>query len=137
MVITLSDGVKRGSAELAVLAVLADQRLHGYENVLSIGCAHMPPNIDLLEPADTANQVSAMSALGCRLGRLQSVDPSRAMIPAPVELVNKTRIDRRCPQQQTPLSGTRVHALPQPPPATAPRAPGTFLFRVDTRCSAR
>ena len=38
--------------------------LHGYENVLSIGCAHMPPNIDLLEPADTANQVSAMSALG-------------------------------------------------------------------------
>ncbi len=31
MVITLSDSVKRGSAELAVLAVLADQRLHGYE----------------------------------------------------------------------------------------------------------
>ena len=31
MAVTLSDSVKRGSAELAVLAVLADQRLHGYE----------------------------------------------------------------------------------------------------------
>jgi len=29
--VTLSDSVKRGSAELAVLAVLADHPLHGYE----------------------------------------------------------------------------------------------------------